>query len=485
MVTILFVTTAVFAQGNIPTGLQQIMEQNPEYFNGSDNWQNEIPKEFRNESLPVKKSKETVWVQDSIYNYIGSNNVLNLDWREKTLLRNEHGNMTNGISHFWDENNQSWNNRDTTSVTFYDADTENGYLRRSWNSQTNDWTDTTSFVRYNENGQWLSYQSKAWDFIGNSFVWGIQLSISYDENDNLAQELEQDLDINKGDWVNSSLLTHTFDENNHKTGMQQKHWDNDTEEWYFFANDIYTYNENGQETNKSHYLWDNQLEDWEISLQRLSEYDGNGNQILRLTQNWDNEAEDWVNSYQSINFYDENDNRLQSQSQTWDNEIGEWVNSYQYLYTYNENGNYTIYHSQIWNFETGDWTNTWQIIFDFGDNGNITEVLHQSWNDFAEEWTDSGRYDYFYSEFEFNSVTEINSNLIFVYPNPATEKIKVSGNLLLKDANITIYSISGKLMKTTKLTNQYEIGIKDLPEGIYFVEIQTKTGNITKRIIKK
>lgn len=70
------------------------------------------------------------------------------------------------------------------------------------------------------------------------------------------------------------------------------------------------------------------------------------------------------------------------------------------------------------------------------------------------------------------------STLYKVYPNPTRSTVYVNGF----DINeIELVSISGKSMF---ITNQQKLDVSELPKGIYFVKIMTKTGIIMKKIEK-
>ena len=87
--------------------------------------------------------------------------------------------------------------------------------------------------------------------------------------------------------------------------------------------------------------------------------------------------------------------------------------------------------------------------------------------------------------FGTTSVSEINTVGISVFPNPATDKIKIESPVSLDNSAVEIYSISGKLVIKTSLNSKSEINISNLPNGIYIIKINSKTVNFAKRIIKK
>ena len=72
-----------------------------------------------------------------------------------------------------------------------------------------------------------------------------------------------------------------------------------------------------------------------------------------------------------------------------------------------------------------------------------------------------------------------------LYPNPANDFIILKTPMDLLDSTIEIYNILGKDVKSIKMDNKhYEIDIRDLAIGMYFVRLQTKEGMVIKKFVK-
>ncbi|WP_459741172.1 MBG domain-containing protein, partial [Polaribacter sp. OB-PA-B3] len=81
------------------------------------------------------------------------------------------------------------------------------------------------------------------------------------------------------------------------------------------------------------------------------------------------------------------------------------------------------------------------------------------------------------SDFSFTS-----SNVL-LYPNPSKNNIKI--RLGIEKANINIYDMSGKLVKTHKdYISDNNIDISDLPIGVFILRINNNKKMITKRLTK-
>ena len=77
------------------------------------------------------------------------------------------------------------------------------------------------------------------------------------------------------------------------------------------------------------------------------------------------------------------------------------------------------------------------------------------------------------------AVSEIEKNIIAIYPNPATDKIKITtelmGDLIIKDLE------GKKILSLTKENPRKQIDISFLPIGIYTIEIKGLTSKFIKQ----
>ena len=70
---------------------------------------------------------------------------------------------------------------------------------------------------------------------------------------------------------------------------------------------------------------------------------------------------------------------------------------------------------------------------------------------------------------------------ITIYPNPTEEFLSFNKPL---NAEIEIYDCSGRLQKTTILTDT-RIDVSDLPKGIYYLMIGTEKERLSYRFVKQ
>ncbi len=87
--------------------------------------------------------------------------------------------------------------------------------------------------------------------------------------------------------------------------------------------------------------------------------------------------------------------------------------------------------------------------------------------------------------FGTTGINEPNTKGISIYPNPVTDKIMITSSVSLENSTLEIFTISGKLIKSTSLNNSNEINVNNLSKGVYLIKINSKTVNFVDRIIKK
>ena len=85
----------------------------------------------------------------------------------------------------------------------------------------------------------------------------------------------------------------------------------------------------------------------------------------------------------------------------------------------------------------------------------------------------------FVAFFKSVGVDENDSRLVAIYPNPASDFIRIEG--IGDDSEVRIYNAMGALVKTVNVSADSKIGIGDLNAGIYLV----RCGNASLRFVKE
>ncbi|HUH25449.1 MAG TPA: T9SS type A sorting domain-containing protein, partial [Flavobacterium sp.] len=74
-----------------------------------------------------------------------------------------------------------------------------------------------------------------------------------------------------------------------------------------------------------------------------------------------------------------------------------------------------------------------------------------------------------------------------IFPNPASSFVNITNALNLEVEEVSIYDLSGKLLKTQKVVSaeNIQLNIEEFAVGTYLFHIKTKEGTAVKKIIKK
>jgi len=97
-----------------------------------------------------------------------------------------------------------------------------------------------------------------------------------------------------------------------------------------------------------------------------------------------------------------------------------------------------------------------------------------------------------YNEIALHGVSNLgindqdNDHGIVIYPNPTTGELRIT-NYELEITGVNVFDVYGKnvLSHTANLTPQTTINISHLSAGLYFVQVTTEAGTITKKVIKE
>jgi hypothetical protein len=90
--------------------------------------------------------------------------------------------------------------------------------------------------------------------------------------------------------------------------------------------------------------------------------------------------------------------------------------------------------------------------------------------------------------FSATSVTDLDTEYLRFYPNPASDFVIIeTGDLNPENVSVSIYDITGKLnhVQKTSVNNKVEINVQGLKQGIYFLKIQTADQRKTMKLIKE
>ncbi len=403
----------------------------------------------------------TVWVLDSMDRYFYDYGLgeLVFEDRTRTLTRDELGNYLMRESQFWDEDTQSFVNKDLLINNYYENGATHYFTKFPWNSELNDWAaDTLTFYEKNENGDLLDIFRRAWDYQDNEFIF---TDFAY----------------------YSKRYTYDLDQEGKRVWADIRRYNYDTGEWNIDGREFYSYESDGLSYEVLGQSWDTLGNFWRDKYKFLYTLNEDGQAVERVYQKYDLNSQgeyEWQTSSSYTKEYDDDGNLIDYILYSYS--TGSPVPFRRHTYEYDADNNLLLDVYDKWDADTEDWVNYERREYTYDENGN--ELSYLSMRYFSDNWREFVKYVYYWSEIEIMDAGEALLNGVEIVPNPTSGKIVISGREDIGDARISVYSVSGQPLMVNH-SNHGVVDIAKLPKGVYFLEIRTEEGRIVKKIIRE
>lgn len=125
-----------------------------------------------------------------------------------------------------------------------------------------------------------------------------------------------------------------------------------------------------------------------------------------------------------------------------------------------------------------------EFTFDLDDYAEQTVYI-------AIQCVSNDQFGFFVDDFVVTAETvSVNSPLagsFSVYPNPAKDVLNISNSISAEISSVTIADVNGRIVKQFEANGAVDsqINIADLNAGVYFVNINSNEGSLTKKIVKQ
>jgi hypothetical protein len=437
-------------------------------------------------SFSGNNQREVVYLADTVIRYSltgGSERVAN--------AYNSAGKLLSTLEQIWMIN--KWVNTRITTNTY---DANNGLLTRLiqlW--QNTDWINEQMITCTNDaSGNCLTKTGQGWD--GSGWVNQGQSNYTYDGNGNMLTELFREWD--GLEWMNSSNDSCTYNENGNCLTHLNQFWDG--LEWMYNSMQTCAYDANGKIITDLYQSFDG--EGWQNDMMSSYTNNANGNRLTSIDQFWD--SGEWLAFYKDSMFYDESENYIgYTNYNCWDGET--WEPYSHGIATHDASGNVLNFMHQQWRGE-GIWENSDNVEYTYQD-GVITADCYiwsgTIWTPgdtyLSVRYNDNGNMIQFFSggpavqvvvyystaTVGIDKLPESENSLFTVFPNPVKDRLTViSQSPAAIIENVRITGLTGNVLPVQFTGNSLDMG--ELPQGIYFLSLTTRDGQISvKKIIKQ
>jgi len=469
--------------------------------NKNGKWKNKSLKTIKYfDDITIKESFEQPW-NSSQQSWIDTISFVKYDQNHNKVL---------SISKKWNDEQNKFNYGRRTKYIF---DSQNNNILKTesnWNNVKNIWENSIQYmVEYNSSKRKLSNIKQVWDNNTNSWKNNIKYLIIYNNKDIVTQLITQEWKNEK--WVNKEKTLTLFNQNDKKDSVIVYNWTQISNNWEYNSVKIFEYNLQGYETLSKESYWDKPQNKWIITYiknnvynnnnkiiekttkrwnsktlklksgnKHLYSYDGEGHKSQTLDQNLDLINESWVNTTKIKNIYDTKIKT--SLKQKWDKQNKNWVNFSNSSYLYYSDNKLKELKKDIWDVSSKSWDFSTKSNYSYNTNRNLKQSVINKWNKTLNNWKIFNKTDYFWSKFITTTLNQISAPQIKVFPNPTSKTLNIEMNQISHILKIIIISESGKLLYSkNKIIGNLDLSF--LNSGIYFLQINTKNGNVTKRIV--
>ncbi|MCD4696913.1 MAG: T9SS type A sorting domain-containing protein [Bacteroidales bacterium] len=366
---------------------------------------------------------------------------------------------------------------------------------------------------------------KEWNDVLNQWIYLTRENYDYDGNGNMVTSETQD--YNNNQWINIWSGKYSYDTNNNMTSIIYFDWNNHASQWEEGYKEEFVYDSLGKVSSYYAFNWENTTNQWINDLKNEVNFDNNGNRLLDTRYNWDAENNQWVIDAKYEYEYNENGNLTTCILYSWSEILNIWEEYWKDIYTYS-NDNMVEDSAFSWDSNNNDWRLSTIYEFEYDINNNLIQrimidaffgqnvyeyknvfdyessipnsslVIPWWWkNEYWWWWDGQWAPNMFnsmlieFAEFEFNNdvwdlsekgfcyYSEVNLQGIElpqivefnVFPNPATDFIKISWTVDYHDLQLQIYNLLGHLVMDKTITNEESVLINDLNSGLYIFKL--------------
>lgn len=388
-------------------------------------------------------------------------------------------------------------------------------INLQWNINDAQWINLnkTSYT-YNDSANLLEEINFLWN---NNWQYSTKITYEYDNDTNLINKITYLW--NNSSWIGSSKIHYTYTQLNEPLVVETYKWVNNA--WKDSLKEEYIYN-NNLLAERIFYVYQNNT--WVNSAKIEYSYDNYENLILEIFYYWDNA--NWINSTKTEYTYDTFNNLISSiyyeylfswapktkREYTYDssnnlittiyyNWISTWENLWKTEYSYNNYGDMEQDITYSWDNQSNSWVQGRKVVRTYDNNYTFDDMIlpisinydlfsHKLLNEMSYQWNNNlwinnTNIQYYYSDFNNQGISELNTTNFNLYPNPSHDFIYIDLiNIYSDDIIFRLFDVLGNAIIETKLNKNNKIDIADLNNGIYIYQIIYNKKIINGKLLK-
>jgi hypothetical protein len=377
-----------------------------------------------------------------------------------------------------------WNNITNTWVGSNKNESEFGdqkeLLKKTnfvWNSSLADWgyQDKEEY-QYGDNGKQLLMMGYFWNAEDNTWSTGRKVEDSYNELDSLVTEVTSYWNSYDSSWTSFLKFEFTYDTTT--VTRWYNNWNSNSSAWDLTSKRETTRDMNGRTILEIYYKHDVITDLWTGTAKNVTVYDNHGNQTSVISYTWDPVGNNWLEVEKTDSQFDGEDHRIQQITSSWNTGTSAWDVTYRLDVTYNANGDMETLSDYMYDYSIGSRTE-----YFFNEDG--IKVSFKQYDGSYDNWTLFGKGYYYWTPATVTETIDIHPDKgsISIFPNPVGGSFRAAG--FEGKATFFIYDIRGQIVFNKEISQNQEIDISYLTEGLYLVKVYSAGGNQQLKLIKR
>ena len=249
---------------------------------------------------------------------------------------------------------------------------------------------------------------------------------------------------------------------------------------------VYHYDSQSRQDTVWTETWDTAANIWQPSARYLYVYDASGNDTLYEHQIYNAGTSTYTNDYRYQYTYTAFNKQSTSLRSVWNGTSLVWVSTVRTTSSFDVSENLTGYISETGSNGGTTWTNNNRAAYTNNSDGQPSQIVYSDWGPSLNAWIPAQRYTYFYGCIAPSAITNVKTDNIELYPNPAHNSVILTLADLNTSTYLSIYNMMGEKMSEQAIAQgTNHINIAALASGVYLLKWQEDSRIITRKIIKE
>jgi hypothetical protein len=395
----------------------------------------------------------------------------------------------------WNSEELEWTNYRKTDYTWNEAEQPLTYYVLKWDVIEKIWMNySRTEYTWTDNGDYLLISHHSWDKDNNIWLKGLMIEHTYDEDDELLFETWWNDDENN-EWQLYARIDYLRNEEKQLIKQVMSYRDDANTYWVETLMEENTYytsgllKENVSYTNfdkKSGALFKPENTpareiEWDTSRKFFYAYDNYDNMTLRHNYIWENGL--WVNDSKSEYTYDDNNNTTLAIWAEWDAVLEQWVNDNKVEYEYLDDEGIYIREAYRWDVEFNNWVGESKFETYSNAEGKYKFIIDYVWDEQSMDWIVDKK-EYYYRSV-VTGISQKEKEYFSIYPNPFKDIISIQRRSE-ESTEASLLSMSGQAIMHFKIEGSVtRLQLGNLPEGVYFLQLNDGSRTTTHKVVKR